>query len=65
MLDDESGYSSPNFIAFRIMEPDGQLLTVVAALDSNRLAAFLGRRGITNRPQLASSSEFLANTARW
>ena len=33
MLDHESGHNSPNFIAFRIMEPDGQLLTVVAALD--------------------------------
>ena len=33
MLDHEAGHNSPNFIAFRIMEPDGQLLTVVAALD--------------------------------
>src|SRR5688572_31569191 len=33
MLDHESGPNGPNFIAFRIMEPDGQLLTVVAALD--------------------------------
>ena len=33
MPDQESGYKSPNFIAFRIREADGQLLTVVAALD--------------------------------
>jgi len=33
MPDQESGYNSPNFIAFRIREADGQLLTVVAALD--------------------------------
>ena len=33
IVPDHSGHNSPNFIAFRITEPDGQLLTVVAALD--------------------------------
>ena len=33
MPDRGSGQNSPNFIAFRVTEPDGQLLTVVAALE--------------------------------
>ena len=33
MPDHGSGQNSPNFIAFRVTEPDGQLLTVVAALE--------------------------------
>ena len=33
MPDHESGNNSAKVIAFRVMEPDGQLLTVVAALD--------------------------------
>ena len=40
MPDHESGNKSPNFIAFRIREPDGQLLTVVAALDPDHDGRF-------------------------
>ena len=40
MPDHESGHNSPNFIAFRTTEPNGQLLTVVAALDPDHNCRF-------------------------
>jgi hypothetical protein len=40
MPDHESGQNSPNFIAFRITEPDGQLLPVVAALEPDHDCRF-------------------------
>ena len=40
MPDHESGNNSPKVIAFRVMEPDGQLLTVVATLHSNPAGRF-------------------------
>ena len=40
IVPDHSGHNSPNFIAFRITEPDGQLLTVVAALEPDHDCRF-------------------------
>jgi hypothetical protein len=40
MPDHESGDNGPNFIALRIREADGQLLTVVAALDPDHDCRF-------------------------
>ena len=40
MPDHESGNNSAKVIAFRVMEPDGQLLTVVAALEPDHDCRF-------------------------
>jgi hypothetical protein len=40
MPDHESGDNGPNFIAFRILQAEGELLTVVAALDPDRDCRF-------------------------